>query len=83
MKQSNTTLVHTGISLLTVVAPMTLAEEQSHGDQHASANARTISNAISLQAESIENRRGATNFLWQWGQFLDHDITEGLEMEPD
>ena len=26
------------------------------------------------QGESIPNVLGATDFLWQWGQFLDHTI---------
>ncbi|TDR20771.1 peroxidase family protein [Marinicella litoralis] len=45
------------------------------------ANARTISNAISAQAELMPNNRNATDFVWQWGQFLDHDIdlTDGVD----
>ena len=35
---------------------------------------REVSNAVSAQVESIPNARGASDFLWQWGQFLDHDI---------
>jgi len=45
-------------------------------------NARSISNAIALQTSSVENRRGATDFLWQWGQFLDHDINETPGIDP-
>ena len=166
MKRYNIIPIHAGISLLTATAPMTLAEEPSRGDQHATrpgpgmprpllrsamreaqsddaapqstntdnsvdvifptefrtidgmnnnlsnpswgaseqmfirrfparytdgsdapsganrTNARTISNAVSLQTESVENRRGATDFLWQWGQFLDHDITETPVIDP-
>ena len=37
-------------------------------------SARVISNAVHAQPELKENRRGASDFLWQWGQFLDHDI---------
>ena len=37
-------------------------------------SAREISNEIHDQPELRENRRGASDFLWQWGQFLDHDI---------
>ncbi len=49
--------------------------------------ARQISNAVCAQSQSIPNRVGATDFLWQWGQFLDHDIdlTDGTnppEPEP-
>lgn len=37
-------------------------------------NPRTISNAVFDQSGSIQNARGLTDFVWQWGQFLDHDI---------
>lgn len=39
-------------------------------------SARAVSNAVAAQSESVPNRRGASDFLWQWGQFLDHDLTE-------
>jgi hypothetical protein len=35
---------------------------------------REVSNAVVAQIESVPNRNGASDFLWQWGQFLDHDI---------
>jgi hypothetical protein len=38
-------------------------------------SARAISNACVDQPDSIPNSTGASGFLWQWGQFLDHDIT--------
>ncbi|MDF1657039.1 MAG: peroxidase family protein [Verrucomicrobiales bacterium] len=38
-------------------------------------SARAVSNAVCAQEESIYNRRMASDYLWQWGQFLDHDIT--------
>ncbi len=40
---------------------------------------RAISNGVSEQSGSIFNSLGASDFLWQWGQFVDHDIdlTEG------
>ncbi|MDX2175846.1 MAG: peroxidase family protein [Candidatus Sumerlaeia bacterium] len=38
--------------------------------------AREVSNAICAQSESIENRMRASDYLWQWGQFIDHDVTE-------
>jgi len=37
-------------------------------------SAREISNTVNDQTESIENPLNASDFLWQWGQFLDHDI---------
>ena len=37
-------------------------------------NPRTISNLVSSQDESVPNTVGASDIVWQWGQFLDHDI---------
>ena len=44
-------------------------------------SARHISNQIAAQDQSIANDRNMTDFVWIWGQFLDHDIdlTEGAE----
>ncbi len=44
-------------------------------------SARLISNRVVAQAESIPNTAGASDFIWQWGQFLDHDIdlTDGID----
>ncbi len=44
-------------------------------------SARAVSNAVVSQEESILNTLGASDYLWQWGQFLDHDIdlTEGTD----
>lgn len=36
---------------------------------------RTISNALFAQASSTPSARGMKSGVWQWGQFLDHDIT--------
>lgn len=38
------------------------------------ASARTISNVVSAQSDSVPNPMNASDMLWQWGQFLDHDI---------
>ncbi len=35
---------------------------------------RQISNAVFAQAGSHRPYRDASDYLWQWGQFLDHDI---------
>lgn len=44
-------------------------------------SARTVSNAVNTQEGSIPNTLRATDYLWQWGQFLDHDIdlSEGVD----
>ncbi|MDH3485692.1 MAG: peroxidase family protein, partial [Myxococcales bacterium] len=51
------------------------------------ASAREVSNALCADSQPGPNALGASDFLWQWGQFLDHDIdlTEGqnpVEPEP-
>lgn len=37
-------------------------------------NPRTISNTVFAQSGSIEEPSGASAMLFQWGQFLDHDL---------
>jgi len=37
-------------------------------------SAREVSNAIVAQSENIENDRYLSDFVWLWGQFIDHDI---------
>lgn len=37
-------------------------------------SARAISNGMCAQDESIPNTLRASDFLWAWGQFVDHDI---------
>lgn len=45
---------------------------------------REISNRIFSQSEPVPSDRRVTDMLWQWGQFVDHDIdlTEPGETEP-
>lgn len=42
---------------------------------------RDISNAVFAQDDSLPNPAGASDFLWLWGQFVDHDIdlTDGTD----
>lgn len=37
-------------------------------------NPRAVSNALNAQSELFPNSAGASDFLWQWGQFVDHDL---------
>ncbi len=37
------------------------------------ANARTISNALFAQSQSIPSARNLSDFAWAWGQFVSHD----------
>ncbi len=45
--------------------------------------AREVSNAIAAQSEDMPNEIGASDFLWAWGQFIDHDLdlTEAGNLE--
>jgi hypothetical protein len=45
-------------------------------------SARAISNAVARQPTNRPNRRGASDMLWQWGQFLDHDLDETPSADP-
>ncbi|MEW4565943.1 peroxidase family protein [Bremerella sp. JC770] len=45
-------------------------------------SAREVSNNIVAQSESVINDRFLTDFVWQWGQFLDHDIDLTGEADP-
>lgn len=45
-------------------------------------SAREISNLCVAQPGPIPNSAGASDFLWQWGQFLDHDIDLSLLADP-
>jgi peroxidase len=38
-------------------------------------NPRDISNTVCVQGRSVPNLRGGSDFIWQWGQFIDHDVT--------
>ena len=38
-------------------------------------NPRTVSNVVVAQEESMPNTIGYSDYLWQWGQFIDHELT--------
>ncbi len=37
-------------------------------------NARDVSNAVATQTAPNSNARGLSDMIWQWGQFVDHDL---------
>lgn len=45
-------------------------------------SAREVSNNVVAQSTSVINDRFLTDFVWQWGQFLDHDIDLTGEADP-
>lgn len=38
-------------------------------------SARAVSNAVCAQSTPRPNRAGASDFVWMWGQLLDHDLS--------
>lgn len=58
------------------LAPADYADGVSVPSGTSRPSARAVSNAVAAQSDSRPNARGASDFLWQWGQFLDHDLTE-------
>ncbi len=86
---SNNNLLHSDwgqadTQLLRLVAPDyedDIGEPAGGFDGSGRPNPRLISNAIVSQREDIPNDRFLTNFVFQWGQFLDHDLglTEGAD----
>ena len=56
------------------IAPLAYADGVSTPAGGDRPNPRVISNALAQQDVSIPDPRGLTNFIWAWGQFLDHDL---------
>jgi peroxidase len=53
--------------------------EPPGGDQR---GARDISNLVVEQDDLIPNAQRVTDFLWQWGQFIDHDMDLTPSIDP-
>ena len=72
----------TGVQLLRLLDP-DYADTISAPAGPSRPSPRAISNAVHAQAGSRLNDRGASDFLWIWGQFLDHDVTLSLTAAPE
>lgn len=46
-------------------------------------NPRVVSNAIAAQSRSVLSQRGLSDWIWQWGQFIDHDLTFSDAATPE
>jgi hypothetical protein len=45
-------------------------------------SSRVISNAICHQDSFMANEKGLSDFVWAWGQFLDHDMMLSVSANP-
>jgi len=45
-------------------------------------NPRLVSNLVCAQDGLLPNTVGASDMVWQWGQFLDHDLDLTVAMDP-
>jgi len=62
-----------GLPLLRLAAPA-YADGTSAPSGEGRPNVREISNIVFDQQESVLSADSISDFVWQWGQFLDHDI---------
>ena len=65
------------------IAPAEYADGASTPSGPDRPNPRTVSNACAAQSLEVPNAVNASDFVWQWGQFLDHDIDLSPEVTPD
>jgi hypothetical protein len=63
-------------------APNEYGDEISSMAGATRASPREISNAVCAQTAPPGNPLGASDFVWQWGQFLDHDIDLTVSLDP-
>jgi hypothetical protein len=55
-------------------SPSAYADGLSAMARASAPNPRDVSNSIAAQTVSYVNARGLSDFAWQWGQFVDHDL---------
>ncbi|MFT4572047.1 MAG: peroxidase [Hyphomicrobiaceae bacterium] len=78
--QSDSSIGSAGTTLRRL-APADYADGVSELAGQDRASARAVSNLVCAQEEDRSNPVGASDFVWQWGQFVDHDIdlTQGAD----
>lgn len=69
----NPTWGSAGIQLLRT-APSDYGDTVSTPSGATRPSARLVSNTLCAQANPMPSPIGATDFVWQWGQFVDHDL---------
>ncbi|MCA9066421.1 MAG: peroxidase, partial [Planctomycetaceae bacterium] len=79
--QANPDWGSTGTELLRLTSPDYTDGVSSPAGQDRP-SARVVSNAIAAQTDSILNSRNLTDYIWAWGQFLDHDIDLSDSADP-
>jgi len=70
----NPTWGSAGVQLLRQASGAHYADGVSDPAGAARPSARLISNTVCAQSGSVYNSRGLSDFTWQWGQFIDHDM---------
>ena len=63
------------------LVPSRYADGVSEPAVFARISPRAISNHVAAQSDTLPNSQNASDYLWQWGQFLDHDLdlTDGID----
>lgn len=83
---TDTTMGSTGTPLLRM-CPSDYADSVSTPAGADRPSPRLVSNLVCAQGGSVPNSVDASDFLWQWGQFVDHDIdltpTDGSPPDSD
>ena len=79
--QTNPTWGATGTAFMRMCAPD--YADGAHAPAGANRpSAREVSNLISAQSASMPNADKVSDYIWMWGQFLDHDVTETPVASP-
>ncbi|HEX5050137.1 MAG TPA: peroxidase family protein [Planctomycetota bacterium] len=63
-------------------APVAYADGVSAPGGATRPSARAVSNALCAQDDQVPNAMGASDFVWQWGQFIDHDLDLTTALSP-